>query len=309
MTYPRKGLKPMADLALSRKTYPLLERIVTDRSIDVINVHFPVSSGPHLDRFYREHTDDTPRLVVSLHGNDILKYAREDEGVRERLMGLCARSESVTACSSYLASEAENLLGVTDIIPIPNGVTIPDLEPDRNHSDPPSIFSIGRLVHKKGFDLLIDAFATISDDIPHHLTIAGDGEERESLMERVSDLGLHDRIHLPGRISNTARDEAIDSSSCFVIPSRQEPFGIVVLEGMSRAATVVATNVGGIPEIVTEGTGILVEASIDGLVDGLRQALNSDPTDMGTRARERVEANFSLERMLEAYGKVLGAHP
>src|SRR5581483_7457805 len=104
----------------------------------------------------------------------------------------------------------------------------------------------GRLVHKKGFDLLVEAFARLAPDHPSlGLVIAGDGPARNDLVSQVERFGLPGRVALPGTLSQTQIALAMSTASIFVLPSRVEPFGIVVLEALRAGCPTIVSTRGG----------------------------------------------------------------
>jgi len=120
------------------------------------------------------------------------------------------------------------------------------------------IVTAGRLVPVKGYAYLIEAFAWVVKEMPDaHLLFLGDGELREELSRQAEKLGLKNRLSFLGM--RTDVPEIISCSDLFVLPSVNEGFGMVLLEAMAMRCPIVATNVGGIPEVVLDDeTGILV---------------------------------------------------
>src|SRR5262245_32682692 len=124
----------------------------------------------------------------------------------------------------------------------------------------------GRLVSDKGVDLLIRAFARVTAAVADtHLTIVGDGPERDALAQMATSLGVLDRIRFVGALRNEALVEELKKHRCMVVPSVwEEPFGIVALEGVACCDTIIVTNRGGLPEAVGP-CGIVVEPTVESL--------------------------------------------
>jgi glycosyltransferase involved in cell wall biosynthesis len=162
--------------------------------------------------------------------------------------------------------------------------------------DRPYVLAIGRHVPQKGFDVLIDAYAGIlaaNRDAPD-LVIAGDGPERERLEKLAADRGLGDRIGFPGRCDRPRTAALFRGCELFVLPSRHEPQGIVCLEAMAAGKPVVATRVGGVPEIVTDGEcGLLVEPA---QAAPLRDAITSLLVDEERRAAMGAASSARAEQ-------------
>jgi glycosyltransferase involved in cell wall biosynthesis len=150
------------------------------------------------------------------------------------------------------------------------------------------LFAIGRHVPQKGFDILIDAFALIADDYPElDLLIAGDGPERAQLERHAAG----QRVEFVGAVSSDRAFGLYAGASGFVLPSRHEPQGIVVLEAMAAGAPVVATRVGGVPETVRDGLNGLLVDGVDpaALAAGLRRLLDDEASAKARCAQAAVD--------------------
>lgn len=168
------------------------------------------------------------------------------------------------------------------------------------------IGTIGRLDPVKGYDGLLTALARLLDlkgDLPVHLIIVGEGPERDRLAARVQELGLEDRVTLTGQRDDV--EALLKYFDVYVCSSIAEGIALTVLEAMATGLPVIATAVGGNPELVIDGeTGRLVEAAQpDALADALARLL-ADPgcaQAMGQAARLRVEEGFSVTTMVAGY--------
>jgi glycosyltransferase involved in cell wall biosynthesis len=182
-------------------------------------------------------------------------------------------------------------------------------------SSSPLVLSIGRFVAEKGHRHLLEAAARIERTRPGvHWVLVGAGELEAALPREAQALGLASQVHFTGW-----RDDVPDVlavADVFVLPSVNEGFGRVVVEAMAMARPVVATAVGGVPEIVRDGeTGVLVPASDPrALADTVRSLLD-DPARaarLGAAGRACAESRFSLTAHVDAvervYTEVLGGH-
>ena len=155
------------------------------------------------------------------------------------------------------------------------------------------ILAMGRLVHKKGFDLLIRAFAHLASEFPQvQLLIAGDGEERAALERLIDELNLRERVILLGFTDRATSLALFWGCEFFVLSSRLEPFGIVVAEAMAAHKAVLATRSGGVVDLVQPGTnGLLVDADVGALAQGMRELLaHPDATRaLGKRAAQTIQ--------------------
>jgi len=177
----------------------------------------------------------------------------------------------------------------------------------------PLALSIGRHVAEKGYRHLVAAAALVARSQPDtHWILVGDGELRGELEAQARGLGLDARVHFAGWRDDVANVLAL--ADVFVLSSESEGFGRVLVEAMAMGRAVVATAVGGIPDIVVAGeTGLLVEPSDPGALAGAVMALLDDParaTRLGAAGRARAESTFSLGAHVDAvervYEEVLG---
>jgi len=178
----------------------------------------------------------------------------------------------------------------------------------------PRLLCVGRLIPIKGHLVLLRAFAQARSRVPGlTLDIAGRGPLAPALQAFARELGIEQSVRFVGFVSPVQR--AVEGAAIVVVPSLGEGFGMVALEAMERARPVIASAVGGLPEIVADGeTGYVVPpADAEALADRI-VALAGDLTraaEMGRAGRERVLAEFpperSAERIEQLYRTALGA--
>ena len=188
---------------------------------------------------------------------------------------------------------------------IPNGVDLVQFHSCNAESSPknPVILQVGRLVRDKDHATLISAFCLIAAEVPGvELWIVGDGPMEGKLRRMAAQSPYGARIRMMPGQSNIA--EVYRQAHVFVLSSVRESMPNVVLEAMASGLPVVATDVGGLREVVEpERTGLLVPPSPHALADGLRIFL-ADPEKsrtFGLSGRKKVDAEFSLHRMAERY--------
>ena len=272
--------------------------------------------------------------VVSLHGSDV--YVAESLAPARRAARIVFRNAgAVTACSADLAQRAIGLgADPATIEVVPYGV---DTERFRPRPDarrairerlrvPPGVllaFTAGRLVRKKGFEHLIDAWAMLPPAEHAVLAIAGDGDLDAELRERARAAGLGDRVQFLGNLSQDAVGTHLAAADVVVIPSVRDDSGNVdglpniVLEALATGVAVVATAAGGIGTVVEhERTGLVVpERSARGIAEAVvRLGADQDlRARLGEAARAMVAARFGWERVGErfeaAYRRALAKGP
>jgi glycogen synthase len=215
-------------------------------------------------------------LVVSLQGEtlmddtDIFDTSRV---LRFSLRKGLHRAAAVTGCSAFTLADAVERFGleaergqvIFNGVDLTTGGAPVDgpaaFVPNPGQPDRPYVLALGRVVEKKGFDLLLAAFAAVpADRRTADLVIAGAGPSLEDLEHRAGALGVGTQVHFVGRLSRDQVATAMAGAALFVMPSRLEPFGIVVLEGWRAGVAVMATARGGPPEYVRDGhDGVLVD--------------------------------------------------
>ncbi len=195
-------------------------------------------------------------------------------------------------------------LGRGSVVSIPNCVPDHPLppRPTRAAGAPLVVGSLGRLDAVKGYDLLLRALARLPE---LRVVVVGEGAARSELERLARELGVADRVELPGWADRPST--VLPGFDVFCLPSRSEGFPLSIVEAMLAALPVVATRVGSVAELVVDGqTGVVVERDdVDGLVaalallcdDGLRARF-------GTAGRERARQRYTVEHMARAYEKL-----
>lgn len=239
----------------------------------------------------------------------------------DTVLGQTLRSADwTTTVSSAVMSDAEKIF--PDISKrssiVFNGMKFSNVSPPPLDFFEPCIVGIGRLIQRKGFDILIDAFALVRNQYPRaRLILVGDGTERLSFERRVSDLGLQDSVKFIGQVHPQQVPEYIRQATVVVIPSRfPDPFPTVALEAGLLARPVVAAKMGGLIEMIVDGeTGLLVAAeSPQGISDAISHLLThpQEAMEMGQAAQMRMETVFSWDRYINSYDSLyhrLGNQP
>jgi glycosyltransferase involved in cell wall biosynthesis len=190
---------------------------------------------------------------------------------------------------------------------IPNGIDTNQFRVMRKHSDDSVVVigNLGRLHRKNDHACLLHALAILAamaDVPPWRCQIGGDGPEREALEQLHAELGLRDRVHLVGHVSEP--ESFLAGLDLYVQSSVAEGMPNAVIEAMATGLPVIATAVGGTPEVVVAGaTGLLVSPGDPALLAAAIRCLIDNPAlrrVMGAAGRARIEERFSVQRMISA---------
>jgi glycosyltransferase involved in cell wall biosynthesis len=289
-------------------------RICRRQRYDVIHVHWPLPQGL-LGLVGRR--AGGPHLVSTFYGADLALLNRFG-WLRPLLQRIVAASTAVIAISSYTARELEAQAGIRPLV-IPYGIDMTPVAGPPSLPGPPGsqqmVLSVGRLIERKGYPVLIQALAQIAarrDDV--HLNIVGEGQERTRLEALIEELGLAGRVTLLGRVSDEELARQYATCSLFVLPAivdrggDTEGLGMVLLEALRYSKPVLASQVGGIPDIVEdEVSGLLVPPGDPEALAVAIERLLDDPA-LAHRLAERGYAvnreRFAWEQVVDAYLEV-----
>jgi glycosyltransferase involved in cell wall biosynthesis len=270
------------------------------RKADVVHAHTFASALPAMVRWRRGRRP----LVVTLHTSHFLMRAESPRWRR-----VFAR---VIDSADYLLATSEEILRVAlGIHPHPrsevmtNAVNTDRFAPGegREAGGRFRIVVPRRLYPKNGVEYFVRAMPLIVAELDAEARIVGDGPERERLKSLVIELGISDRIEFLGARPNDEMPGLLRDADLAVVPSLMEATSIAALEAMACALPIAASQVGGLPEIIDEGVGALVEpknprALANAVVSLLRRP---DRQELGREARRRVVANWSISRMVERH--------
>jgi glycosyltransferase involved in cell wall biosynthesis len=267
-------------------------RLLRSQRIDVVQVHFGGRSVCRLAR-----AGSGARVVRHAHGR--ILESRGLSPVRISARG----ADIVVAVSRAVARQVVD--GPARVIYA--GVAVPPVDPPaprRREAGELVLGTAGRIVELKGLADLLQAAAALRSEFPGlRLEIAGSGPQRADLERTIARLGLGDRVAFLGWVRDLP--PTLAGWDAFVLPSLEEGFPIAALDAMAAGLPVVATAVGGVPELIEDGrTGWLVTpGDAEALAARLRLVL-SDPASrarVGTAGRTRVRDHFGAARMTEAF--------
>ena len=291
-------------------------RLSRQHRLDIIHAHYAV---PHATAAFLAHEilradagQRAPRTVTTLHGTDITLVG-SDQSYAQVVAFSIAQSHGITAVSRSLAADTVSKLGITrPIRVIPNFL---DCNVYRRTRDPAVRADLTRgqcdyvIVHASNFrpvkrvSTVVDVFRAVRARLAARLVLIGDGPDRRFAQRRVAEYGLADVVDFAGE----QRDLVpwLSSADLFLLPSAQESFGVAALEAMACEVVVVATRVGGLPEVIEHGVnGFLYDVDdVQGMAESATRVLTDAALRrrVGLAARARVTERFCAERVVPEY--------
>lgn len=315
MSYPLFEHQPYT-LALATK----MATVAETENLDLLHVHYAI---PHSISaiLARESLKPHRRLpvITTLHGTDITLVGADRSYLPITRYGL-EQSDGVTAISNYLKQATIEAFQFDRIQVIPNFVCPTDYKPkldcDLRQALSPNDAPI--MVHVSNFRPVkrpvdcVEILARVLKKAEARLVMVGDGSERTNAVHRARCLGIADHCVFVGKQPNIV--DYLCAADVLLLPSEQESFGLAALEAMAVQVPVIASRVGGVPEVVDDGeTGFL---SAVGDVDKMAEDVVRLLTDaklrrsMGKRARESAISRYSTDlvipQYIEFYERVLG---
>jgi len=292
-----------------------LARLVRRHKIDVINCHF--LSGYFIHLVVVAHVLRVP-VVVSVHGADVDLYARSSRLERFLLRLVMRGADRVVACSEAMARQTIQAFpdARAKVTYVHNGVDLARFAdvPGACAQRQPFLLCVGRHVHKKGIDTLLHAFALIRHDLPDmSLVLVGGGPLLEEHQALARTLQIESRVVFTGNMAHADVTSFFAACTLFLLPSRAEPFGIVLLEAAYHKKAIVGTRVGGVPEIIVDGfNGVLVEPDAPASMAAQIVALVRDPRRaelLGAHAHQTLITRFLWQDRVHDYIAIYEGRP
>jgi len=280
-------------------------RLLRVREYDIIHIHWPF---PHIifgavGKFlFRK------KIISSFYGVEIKWVRNKMPYFLPLLKWALSISDIITALSRYTSNEIKKVLDRNvEIIPFSTHFEMKNSFKKTSNNMPVILF-VGRLVERKGVRYLIEAFNKILQVYKAQLFIVGGGPERGKLEEMVNELGIKGSVKFPGVISDEELDKLYRKADVFVLPAcfdsrgDTEGLGVVLIEAMSYEIPVIASNVGGILDIVKDReTGILVpEKNSEKLSGAIIYLLENKKfaERLGKQGKKFIKKNFSWENII-----------
>lgn len=245
---------------------------------DVIHVHWPFPHG--IWGWAAGKLSGTP-MVLTFHGAELL-LAKKFFFVNIFIKHAIKHCKGIICNSTFTAAQVSKLTDKTvNIIPFGVTVNIKERNQDKTGSVRNLLFA-GRIIERKGLEYLIKSIPLMDDGVPVHLNIVGEGNIKEALQELTTQLNLDERITFHGFVPNTQLEDMYASADLFILPAivddrgDTEGLGVVLVEALSYQVPVVASRIGGIPDVIIDGeTGVLVqEKSSEAIANAVQQLLS-----------------------------------
>ncbi|MCU1268685.1 MAG: hypothetical protein JWM21_5003 [Acidobacteria bacterium] len=307
MSYPLFEHQPYT-LALATK----MADVAQTENLDLLHVHYaiPHSISAILARESLKPKRHLP-VITTLHGTDITLVGADRSYLPITRYGI-VQSDGVTAISNYLKEATREIFQFDDITVIPNFVCEHDYQRQPDESLRQSLAPANEplLVHVSNFrpvkrpvDCIEILARVLQKGIKTRLVMVGDGSERTNAEHRARCLGIFDSCTFVGKQPRIV--DYLSVSDVLLLPSEQESFGLAALEAMACELPVIASRVGGIPEVVTDGeTGYLSEVGdVEKMANDAGRLLTDDKFrhEMGKRARESALSRYRTDLIIPQY--------
>ena len=304
-----KGLGGKADFILRLQW---VERKVQELQPDLLHAHYATSFG-----FIGALSRKRP-FVISAWGSDIFSFPRKSFFHRILLSWILRKANFLCSTSEIMAKEMYRYIDKDSKIEvIPFGVDLEQFSPPQMRETPPReqvVFGVAKYLQPiYGLDYLVKAFARVEHNHPGRalLKIAGDGPELGRLQAMAEKLEISSKVEWLGEVTNAEVASFYQELDVVVVPSLEESFGVTAVEGSACARPIIASRVGGLPEVVLDGeTGIMIESqNVGSLVDAMEYMLENpeERARMGLAGREFVLKNYDFQDNVTQMEKVYKA--
>lgn len=271
---------PPYDLSLASK----LAQVAKLEGLDVLHVHYAI---PHAvcALLAKQMVGSNLKVVTTLHGTDITVLAH-DASLSDLIRHAINESDAVTAVSQDLIDETRELLQIKKHIDLAYNFVdkrvyyprdVRALRKEFASQDEKLLIHISNFRPVKRVLDVVEIFQRVQAEVPSRLLFVGEGPDLSKVVGRVKELGLLDRVTFCGKQDDVA--QLISLADVMLLPSEKESFGLVALEAMACGVPAIASNAGGIPELITHGeTGYLAEiGDVDTMAQYAKQLLRDEP--------------------------------
>ena len=304
--------EPQYALSLSNR----IVQVVREHALDIVHAHYAV---PHAAAAYLARQilvaggAAAPKIITTLHGTDITLVG-SDPSYSETVAFCIDQSDGVTAVSHSLKDDTYRFLPVKSPIEvIPNFLDCAQYSPRydpaaRARYCPPDRYD-GLMLHISNFrpvkrlDAVMEIFRRVRGEFRAKLVLAGDGPERSRVAQQAAEFDLTEHIEILGEQDDVRT--LLSVGDVFLLPSAQESFGLAAAEAMACGTPVVASRVGGLPEVITDGeTGFLRDPDdLEGMAASARALLTDRALHdrIARAARDVMVTTYCEERIVPMY--------
>jgi len=290
-------------------------RLCRRRRYDVIHVHWPM---PHALFGWSGRAACGARLVTTFYGVELRWVKSKMTWLRGFLARAATSSDRAVAISGYTAAEIRELADVpVTVIPYTTGLPEPSGGRAPGTASPFPVLFVGRLVARKGVSTLLQAARRLTPALGLRVIVIGEGPERPRLEAEIVREGLQGVVELRGRVSAALLLRAYQEAGVLVLPAvvdergDTEGLGVVLLEAMSCGTPVIASEIGGITDIVTPNqTGLLVPPGDAAALAKAIERLARDPAlwrRLAEAGRRRFRDDFSWTAITRRWEEVYRA--
>lgn len=319
MSYPLFEHQPYT-LALATK----MSTVAESENLDLLHVHYAI---PHSISAILARESLKPKrylpVITTLHGTDITLVGADRSYLPITRYGI-VQSDGVTAISNYLKQATKEIFDFDDITVIPNFVCqseyqrhpVAELRAALAPQEEPLLVHVSNFRPvKRPVDCVEILARVLKKGISTRLVMVGDGSEKTNVEHRARCLGVYDNCVFVGKQPKIV--DYLSAADVLLLPSEQESFGLAALEAMACEVPVIASRVGGVPEVVTDSeTGFLSEVGdVEKMAEDASRLL-TDATlraEMGKRAREsaisRYRTDIVIPQYIDFYERVLRQTP
>lgn len=258
------------------------------------------------------------RGILTMHSTEYGRDANNffdgfAKDIRDTEAAACYHADAIISVSNFLADELQRIYEVPaeKIHVVPNGVNFsafdgmidPAAVKTRYGIGPmqPTIFAAGRMSMQKGMDQLVEAIPMVLASYPEtKFVISGTGPEKDGVVNKAYEMGLQDHCVFLDTLKRSDYIDLMRAIDICAVPSRNEPFGIIILEAWAAGKPVVATNAGGPREFIWHDVnGFLVDSCPEGLAHGLGSLLadHDHCRALGANGRRAVEEQFNWDNV------------
>jgi len=298
---------PPYSLALATK----MVEVARHQSLDLVHVHYAVPNAVSAVLARQILAPQPLKVLTTLHGTDITLVGNDPNYLETTRYGI-EQSDAVTAVSESLRLSTLEKIGVRKPIEVvPNFIDPRRFDAVRDHPGVSRWAKPGEhvLVHISNFRPVkrvldvVRVFEKVQAAMPARLLLVGDGPERARVEQFCRDEGICDAVTFIGNLSPV--EETLVGADLFLLPSDTESFGLAALEALSCEVPVIATQVGGLPEVVVEGEcgHLLPVGDVEGMAEAAIALLRDEDRRRayGLAGRRRAVETFSEERILGRY--------